>query len=261
MARIIGQSTYWEPLWKLYRVAPSIVLCRVPELEFAANLPADGNLLDHCCGDVAFASLAWPTRKIAAGCDANPRVIEQARRRSLYQRCDVCDAAHYLPYADHQFDVVFNNSALEHIYDLDAVLAHISRVLKPNGLFAFNVLNHRFFEWWPLSRDREKAYRAWQPFFHALSLDEWRKRLEKAGLEIVACQGYLDQSASRELAWLDHTFSGVSLGGQLSAVVLLTRLLPRWMDKYWRVRLASLVWETGPDEGAGYSIRAIRHGI
>jgi SAM-dependent methyltransferase len=48
------------------------------------------------------------------------------------------DAAR-LPFADNSFDRVLCSEVLEHVPDPDAVLAEISRILKPGGLFAVSV--------------------------------------------------------------------------------------------------------------------------
>jgi len=40
-----------------------------------------------------------------------------------------------LPYSDNTFDCVFCCDVLEHVRDLQKVIAEISRVLKPNGIF------------------------------------------------------------------------------------------------------------------------------
>jgi SAM-dependent methyltransferase len=38
-----------------------------------------------------------------------------------------------LPFADEYFDLITNNQVMEHVEDLDAVLAELNRVLKPGG--------------------------------------------------------------------------------------------------------------------------------
>jgi SAM-dependent methyltransferase len=254
----ISRSRFWRPLWKVYSRAPSIALCRVPELEYASGLNVTGRVLDHCCGDGMFASLAWPGRRLTAGCDQNPESVERARRSGLYARVDVCDASKRLPYEDQSFDRVFDNSALEHIQDLDAALSEVARVLTPGGIFAFNVLNHRYFEWWPLDNSSLHGYRNWQPFFHAFDRKEWERRLAHVGLQVVSIDGYFDQCASRELALLDCEFSGVYLGRRRSQLVWWHLHLLPLMQWYWRWRLSSLVWKTAPDSGAGYFIQAVR---
>jgi len=255
-SNIVGQSRYWKKLWEHYPCCPSIVLCRVPELEFAAQLNLNGQALDHCCGDGRFASLAWPGTSIAAGCDIDSSSTRQALQRGGHARIDCCDASKELPYQANTFSLVFNNSAFEHILDLPAALESVARVIAPSGTLAFNVLNHRYFDWWPLDKQAMAAYREWQPFFHALSIDEWRQRLDAVGLEITSYEGYFDRQAAAELAYLDYEFSGHALHKRPSRLASTFERYPRALRFYWRRRLARLTWKTEPDAGAGYFIQA-----
>jgi ubiquinone/menaquinone biosynthesis C-methylase UbiE len=118
----ISESRFWQSLLKTYVKSPSIALCRVPELEYASTLPLNGVTLDHCCGDGLFAQMGWATGKFTAGCDLNEMSLENARRVGKHERLDLCDAGKHLPYPDAHFDLVFNNSALEHIPDLQQSL-------------------------------------------------------------------------------------------------------------------------------------------
>ena len=251
-------SRFWLPLWAEYPTAPSIVICRVPELEYASTLDVSVRTLDHCCGDGIFASLAWPGRRLQAGCDLSELSVRQALARGAHGRVDACDASRALPYQDGAFDLVFNNSALEHIPDLVATLSEASRVLVPGGTFAFNVLNRRFYEWWPMAGRSAQEYRDWQPFYHAYSLQEWEQKLGNAGLRITSVDGYLDRRAARALARLDYAFSGAYLADRKSTIVSLVRRHPRWMSFLLRSGLGGLRWKTKPDAGAGYFIQAVR---
>ena len=233
-------------------------MCRVPELEYASTLPLEGVTLDHCCGDGLFAKMGWATGKFSAGCDMNEMSLKDARRNGKHERLDQCDAGKHLPYPDAHFDLVFDNSALEHIPDLNRSLSEISRVLKPGGVFAFNVLNHRYFEWWPLDEESMKAYREWQPFYHALSLEQWRKELLTVGLEIQDLRGYFNEQASRTLALLDYEFSGYHIKHRPSQLVSNFHSFFGAERRKWRERMSELSWRTDPDAGAGYFITARR---
>jgi SAM-dependent methyltransferase len=257
-SREIADSRFWKRLWATYAASPSIALCRVPELEYAATLPLRGLTLDHCCGDGLFAQIGWPEAKFSAGCDMNETSISAAQRIGRHEQLDVCDAGKKLPYPDQHFDLVFDNSALEHIPDLDGSLGEISRVLRPGGLFAFNVLNHRYFEWWPLDQESMTGYREWQPFYHALSIAQWTERLTAVGLELENLQGYFDEEASRELALLDCEFSGYYIRKRASQLVSKYKSFFSNSKKQWREKLGRLKWQTAPDEGAGYFITARR---
>jgi 2-polyprenyl-6-hydroxyphenyl methylase / 3-demethylubiquinone-9 3-methyltransferase len=46
-----------------------------------------------------------------------------------------------LPYPDRAFDAVVCVDVLEHVADLDLVLAQVARVLRPGGLFLFDTIN------------------------------------------------------------------------------------------------------------------------
>jgi len=254
----IGDSRFWEPLWNIYAKAPSVVLCRVPELEYASTLSLDRRTLDHCCGDGRFAQIAWPDARFTAGCDMNKTSIKDAERSGKYDRLDICDAGKELPYERDSFDLVFDNSALEHIPDLDASLAEVARVTRPGGIFAFNVLNHRYFEWWPLSQEAMAGYREWQPFYHALTIAEWTERLSAAGFTVEDLRGYFNAEAARELARLDCEFSGHFMRQRPSELVSKYNSWFGFQRRKWRDSLSQLTWRTAPDEGAGYFIVARR---
>ena len=254
----LEKSLYWSHLWKYYGNVPSIAMCRVPELEYASKLQLSGRILDHCCGDGEIAGLSWPGKIVAAGCDMDGKALDLARKRGNYKRLDQCDASKNLPYEDASFDVVYNNSALEHIPDLDAALVEVARVTAPDGIFAFSLLNKRFYDWWPLGDKARDAYRKWQPVYHAPDLAEWTAKLERVGFKVRSVSGYFDRKAASELAYLDYEFSGVNMRKRRSSLVEWYWRFPGIMQWYWQRRLAGLQWETGPDEGAGYFIQAVR---
>jgi SAM-dependent methyltransferase len=254
----VSESRFWKTLWSAYRRSPSIALCRVPELEYAAALALNGDTLDHCCGDGRFAQIGWPGARFSAGCDMNEQSLNVARQLGRHEQLAACDAGKRLPYSDESFDLVFDNSALEHIPDLKSSLGEISRVLRPGGIFAFNVLNHRYFEWWPQDENSMVAYREWQPFYHALSVDQWTEELSAVGLAVDDLKGYFDEEASRDLALLDCEFSGHYIRQRPSQLVSKYNSFLGNQRKYWRDRLSRLKWRTAPDEGAGYFITARR---
>ncbi|WP_114791018.1 bifunctional 2-polyprenyl-6-hydroxyphenol methylase/3-demethylubiquinol 3-O-methyltransferase UbiG [Niabella yanshanensis] len=50
----------------------------------------------------------------------------------------------HIPFADASFDAVFCCDVLEHVKDLPRVIAEISRVLKPGGVFIYDTINRTF---------------------------------------------------------------------------------------------------------------------
>lgn len=49
-----------------------------------------------------------------------------------------------LPCADRSFEIVYCCDVLEHVTDLDRVIAEIARVMKPGGVFFFDTINRTF---------------------------------------------------------------------------------------------------------------------
>jgi len=214
--------------------------------------------LDHCCGDGKFAQLVWGNAQWAAGCDFDTKALESAQKREIYTRTDNCDVSKRLPYDDAAFDLVFNNSALEHVPDVDSALSEIARVLKTGGVFAFNVLNHRYFEWWDIGAQAEKDYRAWQPFFHAWDSATWAKHLADVGLRLVEVHGYFDRPIAQHFAKLDYEFSGASLAHRSSTMVDRYHRFRKVWRRVWMWQLGRYSWQTAPEDGAGYFIKAVR---
>ena len=52
-----------------------------------------------------------------------------------------------LPFADGAFEIVYCCDVLEHVEDLEKVIAEISRVLKPGAVFLFDTINRTLESW------------------------------------------------------------------------------------------------------------------
>ncbi len=76
------------------------------------------------------------------GIDPAAAAIEAARAHAAGRaiRYDV-GVGEALPYADAAFDAVVSVDVLEHVADLEQVLAEVARVLRPGGLFLFDTIN------------------------------------------------------------------------------------------------------------------------
>jgi SAM-dependent methyltransferase len=186
-------------------------------------------VLDIGCGDGHFASVTYE-QKIDVGIDPDHASLREARDRDAY-RLLVQASGERLPFADASFASAISNSVLEHVSNLEGVLAEIGRVLKLNGPFAITVPNPgyrselslpRF-----LSRVRLKRLsRGYREWFMRMSrtwnlFDEagWESLFEKAGLVVKHSERYFSPSALRALEW-GHYFGAPTL-------------LPRWLVGRW----------------------------
>lgn len=113
---------------------------RIDNYEYCAQVAAElaqpgGRVLDYGCGAGQVVGKLVERGVDAFGCDAYyegndwsasvPANLMGVRIRRI--------EGGRIPYDDGLFDAVINNQVMEHVEDLDAVLAEIHRVVKPGG--------------------------------------------------------------------------------------------------------------------------------
>jgi 2-polyprenyl-6-hydroxyphenyl methylase / 3-demethylubiquinone-9 3-methyltransferase len=76
------------------------------------------------------------------GVDLTESALEVARTRGIEP---VHADAAALPFADARFDVVVAGEVLEHVTDLEGVVAEALRVLRPGGTFVCDTINATWF--------------------------------------------------------------------------------------------------------------------
>jgi SAM-dependent methyltransferase len=208
-------------LWLNLRDLPYFrAILRAVEARFYEQISLPAPTLDLGCGDGHFASITFD-RKIDVGIDPWVGPLREASRRGVYKMV-LHGYGNHLPFADQTFASAFSNSVLEHIDDLDPVIAEMQRVLKPGATFAFCVPNHNFLPSLSVARFLDSiramplaaAYRAFfnkiSRHYHCDSPEGWQQRLEKAGFQIERWWHYFSPDAQRTFEW-GHYFGVPSL--------------------------------------------------
>jgi SAM-dependent methyltransferase len=146
-----------------------------------------------------------------------------------------------LPFASGYFATVVSNSVLEHIPEVDAVLAEIGRVLCGGGRFIFCVPADTFTELLLFAQifrrlRLEGPARAYERYFNRISRhhhcdgpDVWQGRLAEAGLQLTDSFYYFSEQALHALD-LGHYFGVPSLVAK--------KLTGRWILSPTRWNLA-----------------------
>ncbi len=91
-----------------------------------------------------------------------------------------------MPYPAESFDIVVCVDVLEHVQDLDQVLAEVARVLRPGGLFLFDTINRNPLARFEASTMAEDVIRILPRGTHDPEMfikpDELRAALSRAGM-------------------------------------------------------------------------------
>ncbi len=186
-------------------------LLRAVEAKFYEGLTLPEPALDLGCGDGHFASETFDG-PLAAGIDPWWLPLKEARARQSYKVLAQADGAR-LPFPSSHFASAVSNSVLEHIPDLDPVLADLNRVLKPGATFIFCSPSDHFLEFLSISRflrrlGLRRLAEMYERFFnrisrhqHCDSPDVWRERLAKAGFEVEQHWYYFSPAAHAALEW------------------------------------------------------------
>lgn len=102
---------------------------------FAEHQPG-ARILDYGCGAGRLVRAGHDQGLNLMGADvfyAGSNARQEAAASGLWGNAILEIQNGRLPFPDHSFDLVVNNQVMEHVEDLDAVLAEIYRVLAPGG--------------------------------------------------------------------------------------------------------------------------------
>jgi SAM-dependent methyltransferase len=146
-------------------------------------------VLDFGAGDGSFASSVFPRLEWAV--DTDPDALAVAGGYGLYGSLVQCTNDR-IPLPDGAAGSIVSNSVLEHVGDLDAVLAELARVLRPGGRIAFTVPLVRFtnhLTTWFGARAAEAANRE-SSHRNLFEATEWVRRVERCGFAAEVVRHY-----------------------------------------------------------------------
>jgi SAM-dependent methyltransferase len=239
-------------LWLQLRDLPYFRgVLRAVESRFYQKIDLPQPVLDLGCGDGHFVTITFD-QPIDFGIDPWSGPVKQAARRGGY-RIVVQGSGDRIPVPSKTFASVMSNSVLEHIPDLDPVLAEVARVIQPGGLFVFCVPNHNFLDNLSVSTffDRIGLHflgNAYRSFFNRISRhyhcdtpEVWEDRLTRAGFRIERWWHYFSPESLHVLEW------GHYLG--LPSLVM-HFLFRRWIliKQPWNLALAKAICQSAFDE-------------
>lgn len=173
---------------------------RTLECKLLSKQQFQSPILDLGCGDGIFASILFAD-SIDTGIDPDNAELQKAGETGAYKEL-ICCLGSEIPKPDASYQTVFSNSVLEHIPDLEPVLAEVYRILAPGGSFYFTVPADNFENWSlinqvlvgiGLSTQSEKYRRFFNRFwrhYHAYTDEKWQALASKAGFKIAECARY-----------------------------------------------------------------------
>lgn len=123
---------------------------RVPELIHTATLKhlekprSDYNLLDLGCGTGVCGQLFSQYTRNMIGVDLSEEMIEEARKKGIYQALYASDIDEYLnktiaSHGNEKYDIIISSDVLIYIGNLKSVIEGASRALNSVGLFSFSI--------------------------------------------------------------------------------------------------------------------------
>ncbi len=155
-----------------------------------------GKILDLGCGEGEIAQEVFG-KQLEWGLDNDREMVKKAEQSGMYRQVILGDAAK-IPLKSKTVDLVFANSVLEHIKDIDRVLSEVRRVLKPAGLLMATMPSHKLGEYLGWGKLYAQWFNHKYNHYNLLNLTGWKKRLQQHQLQLVEGYYYLDKKTIKQ---------------------------------------------------------------
>jgi 2-polyprenyl-3-methyl-5-hydroxy-6-metoxy-1,4-benzoquinol methylase len=107
---------------------------------FNFDIPQKLKILDLGCGEGQNSAFLVKAGHQVFGIDLDKKAIKIAKEKGIKAR--YWDIEKKLPYRGRSFDIILAIDVLEHLFNLEAIIWDISRLLRKNGCFILSVPNH-----------------------------------------------------------------------------------------------------------------------
>ena len=202
------------------------VLARLLDDPTAEESATDRQLLEVGCGTGRFLAALAAAGQQVTGTDLSQKMLDQARVRLESAGIDNVSLIQTssLPFPDSTFSAVYSIFVVNLVPDYNELFAKVARVLKPDGLFVFNVPNLTSC-YWPFGvvinrRQRTSTSNAvGGRYSHWFSRREWRDSLGHAGFRVESVLG--------EPPWCGVVEQCAPLSGELPAASICKSLFIR----------------------------------
>ena len=217
---------WWDEHQPLHAIRTSLNPARIEYFAsaFAATGldPAGKVVVDVGCGGGLLAEEIARLGAAVIGVDPSASSIATARAHAA-QAGLVIDyrigPGEHLPVDDACADVVYCVDVLEHVADLDAVVAETARVLKPGGLYLFDTINRtRLSKFVMIKLSQDWPGTAWMP----ANLHDWDQFVTPGELRAALARHGLQE----------HGMAGMSPGISPPALIRLMRQLKKGRFSY-----------------------------
>lgn len=219
---------------------PSQAFWRYFELKALQEIEYKRPILEIGCGDGQLSAMIFD--EIDEAIDINPRSVEKCRQLAghLYRQVR-CEDARELQPSNGGYATIFANCVVEHIPDIEGVLAGCFRGLRAGGRLVITVplkeMNRHLllpWGWYAKLRQRQLVH------VNLFSEQEWRELLERAGFSRTEFRPYLSGRQCKLWDILDSP-GCIGRGRYCLATaigILAPRLLPRSAKDWLSQRLA-----------------------
>jgi len=180
-----------------------------------------GKILDLGCGEGEIARQVFLNKgesfvKVEWGLDNDKEMVRKAKKSGVYKQVIWGDALK-IELKDGIADLVFSNSVLEHIKDIEKVLQEVKRVLRRGGRLIATMPSDKLGEYLGWGKWYARLFNRKYHHYHLYSKEKWQELLQGAGMELVDSYYYLDRPIIKQwhkLLWLNK----LGLKGRIGAV-------------------------------------------